>query len=198
MDRLKSDVLRKLQEAVSQDLVDEEVIPLLSSLNEIDGVVTTSSCSGRCQLITVPGTGDKLSSAVLGKWHGPVNVDDLLEAVSKWNGKGELHLLFQPLLLHIRTRDIGTAAKIRNLGQDAGLKFSTIRSIKLDGNGDPAPWGPVVELLGTERMEIPVDAIPKDRLKECLPGWVERGNRLMKRTKEHIPLLMELIGERFH
>ncbi len=197
MDRLKADVLRKLDEAVSRNLVDEEVIPLLFSLNRIDGVVTTSSCSGRYQLISVPRAGDKIGSEVIGKWHRPVESGEILEAVEGWNGEGELHLLVQPLLVHIRTKDIPTAARIRAVGQEAGLKFSTIRSVKLDRNGAPAKWGVMVELLGTERMEIPIDGIPMENLSVCMSLWVEKGNDLIRRTKERIPRLTELVDRDF-
>jgi len=193
MDRLKADVLRKLDEAVSRNLVDEDMIPLLFTLNRIDGAVTTSSCSGRYQLIGVPKAGDKIGSEVLGKWHRPVEPGEILEAVEGWSGKGELHLLVQPLLVHIRTRDIQTAAKMRAMGQEAGLKFSTIRSVKVARNGVLSKWGVVVELLGTERMEIPIDGIPLETLSVCMGPWIEKGNGLILRTKERIPRLIDMI-----
>ncbi len=196
MDRLKADVLSKLEGALNKGLVDEEVIDLLSSFNSIDGVVTTSSCSGRYQLISISAPGDKKGSEVIGKWHREVTVEELMDAIRKWDGSGELHLLVQPLLLHIRTKDISTASRIRTMGQEAGLKFSTIRSIKLDRNGSPAPWGMVVELLGTERMEIPIDGIPPVSLEACISDWVVKGNGLIRKTKGHIRVLSGLVDER--
>ena len=96
MDNLKKDVLRKLEDAVSRNLVDEEVMPLLSSFNYIDEVVTTSSCSGRYQLISVPRTGDKVSSDIVGKWHRTVHVEELLGAIDQWDGTGELSTRLRP------------------------------------------------------------------------------------------------------
>lgn len=188
MDRIKSAALRKLRQAVSQDLVDEEVIPLLFLLCDIDGLVTTSSCSGRVQLISTPSPGDKRGSRVIGKWHRKVHVKEVLDAVDSWNGRGELYLLVQPLLVHVRCRDLPSAARLRNLAQGAGLKSSTIRSVRLDGE-EPAEWGTVVEIMGTERMEVPIDGIDRVCLERCMEQWVTKGNRLLDRTKRNIPRL---------
>ncbi len=197
MDDIKSVTLNKLNEALSSGLVDEEVIPLLSILNSKEGLVTTSSCSGRYQLISVPRAGDKVGSNILGKWHRTVEVSELSEAVGSWDGDGELHLLVQPLLLHVRAIDIKTGAKLRNLAQDCGLKFSTIRSVKLGQRGEILPWGVVVEFLGTERMEIPLDGIDRSVIIDCLDPWVKRGNQLITKTKGHIKTLMNRLGNGF-
>ena len=58
--------------------------------------------------------------------------------------------------------------------------------IKLDAKGEVLPWGIMVEILGTERMEIPIDGIDEEALARCLGPWVEKGNELISRTKEHI------------
>jgi tRNA wybutosine-synthesizing protein 3 len=197
MDKIKSAVLGKLEEAVSNGLVDEELIPLLSLINSFNGMVTTSSCSGRYQLISLPMTGDKLGSKVVGKWHRTIEIGELVEAIDSWDGNGELHLLVQPLLIHIRTIDIKTGAKIRKIGQECGLKFTTIRSVKLDAEDEIPPWGVVVEMLGTERMEIPISGIDRRALSLCLGPWVEKGNELITRTKSHIGDLMGRLEEGF-
>ena len=193
MEDIRSAALKKLDEAASRGLVDEDVMPLLISLNSVDELVTTSSCSGRFQLISVPRTGDKLGSTILGKWHREVAEEEVLDAVDKWDGEGELHLLVQPLLVHVRARDIVSAARLRSLAHGCGLKFSTIRSIKIVDGGDIPPWGVVVEILGTERMEIPIDGIEREALLECIGPWVRRGNDLLKRTKSHIGELMQAL-----
>lgn len=195
MEDLKSGILKKLNKALSQGLVDEEVIPLLSILNSTEGLVTTSSCSGRYQLISVPRTGDKVRSDILGKWHRTIGTSELIGALDMWNGEGELHLLVQPLLVHVRAIDIATGARLRNTAQECGLKFSTIRSVKLDVKGNVLPWGVVVEFLGTERMEIPLDGIDRDVLERCLGPWVKRGNELITRTKGHIETLILRLKE---
>ncbi|MFW3146459.1 MAG: tRNA-wybutosine modification methyltransferase TYW3 [Thermoplasmatota archaeon] len=195
MDPYKQGVLAKLDEAVSQNLVDGDAVPLLFILNSIESIVTTSSCSGRFQVIEVPEAGDKQGSRVLGKWHRKVSTEEVMEAVEKWSGSGELHLLVQPLLIHARCRDIGTAVDLRNISQACGLKFSTIRSLKLGPDGEPAEWGAVVEILGTERMEVPMDGLRNVVMEECIRFWVDRGNVLLDRTKQHMTGLSEALSE---
>ncbi|MBN1390824.1 MAG: hypothetical protein JXA22_09325 [Candidatus Thermoplasmatota archaeon] len=193
MGDIRSETLRKLDEAASRGLVDEDVMPLLHSINTADDLVTTSSCSGRFQLISVPSTGDKAGSCIIGKWHRTVSEYELMQAIDSWDGRGELHLLVQPLLIHVRAKDIASGARLRNIAQECGLKFSTIRSVKLDPDGKVIPWGVVVEMLGTERMEVPLDGIERDTLFRCMGPWVRRGNELLIRTKEHIPRLIEAL-----
>ncbi|MGA1820881.1 MAG: tRNA-wybutosine modification methyltransferase TYW3 [Thermoplasmatota archaeon] len=195
MDDIKSSTLAKLDKAASSGLVDRDVMPLLSFINSIDPLVTTSSCSGRFQLISVPRTGDKLQSRIIGKWHRTVEEREIMEAMESWDGEGELHLLVQPLLVHVRARDIVSGARLRGIAQECGLKFSTIRSVKLDPRGEVPPWGVVVEIMGTERMEIPLDGIEREALLECIGPWVRRGNELITRTKGHIPELMDSLKE---
>ncbi|MGA1865936.1 MAG: tRNA-wybutosine modification methyltransferase TYW3 [Thermoplasmatota archaeon] len=197
MSDIRSETLRKLDEAASLGLVDEDIMPLLNSINSIDDLVTTSSCSGRFQLISVPRTGDKPGSCIIGKWHRTISKDEMMQAISGWDGEGELHLLVQPLLVHVRARDISYGAMLRSIAQESSLKFSTIRSVKLGSNGNLVPWGVVVEMLGTERMEVPIDGIDRDTLEKCMGPWVRRGNELIVRTKGHIPRLIEALERTF-
>jgi len=189
----RATTLASLNKAVAEGRVDIDVIPLLSSINQHPYWATTSSCSGRIQLLAPPVTGDKVGSRVLGKWHRPVESAEVMDAISSWDGQGELHLLVQPLLLHIRCRDLRSAARIRNMGQESGMKFSSIRSIRLNRDGEPIPWGITVELLGTERSEIHLHGLSDDVLRESIPVWIVHANALVSRTVEHIPELIEML-----
>ena len=192
---LKQEILNKLEDARSMDLVDEEVLPLLDAINSLEDAVTTSSCSGRVQLIQVPDLGDKLGSNILGKWHRTVSSEEVLEALEKWDGEGQVHLLVQPLLVHLRCRDLETAVRLRNFAQESGMKFSTIRSVKLGRNNEPLEFGIVVEFLGTERMEVPLQGKDRDLLPRIIPPLVEHGNELIARTKARIPEMTAAIGD---
>jgi len=191
--REKALILTELEDALQQGRVDTEVVPLLEAVNSLPDLVTTSSCAGRVQLISAPTLGDKLGSEVLGKWHGEVTAEQLASAYERWDGKGTLLLMAQPLLLHVRCRDLGSAVLLRNSAQASGLKFSTIRSLKLDQGGAPAEWGIVVECLGTERMEVPLTGLQKDAVLQCVGPWALHASMLMRRTKAHIgEMVLEL------
>ncbi len=176
-------------------LVDPEVVPLLEAINKLPCAVTTSSCSGRIMVISVPEPGDKLGSTVLGKWHRTVSSQEVLDALGKWDGSGQVHLLVQPLLLHIRCMDIVTASELRNLANGNGLKFSTIRSVRTDPSGRIPDWGVVVEFLGTERIEVPLHIFNRESLPFIIPPLVEHGNELIVRIKGRIPTLVSAILE---
>ncbi|MGA1822518.1 MAG: tRNA-wybutosine modification methyltransferase TYW3 [Thermoplasmatota archaeon] len=191
----KALTLASLKKAVDEGRVDEDIIPLLFTINSHPQWMTTSSCSGRIQLIAPPTAGDKVGSEVLGKWHGVAGSEEVLKSLGGWSGEGELHLLVQPLLLHIRCRDLPSAVGIRNIGQEAGLKFSSIRSIRLDRNGDPVEWGITVEILGTERAEIPLHGLDDDVIRRSLPFWLVHSNSLLSRTKEHIETMIDLVKD---
>lgn len=187
--------MASLKEALDEGRVDADVIPLLSSINIRPQWITTSSCSGRIQLIAPPSAGDKVGSVVLGKWHGTVGIEEVLRSLGKWDGTGELHLMVQPLLLHIRCLDLPSAVRIRNTGQEAGLKFSSIRSIRLDRDGNPINWGITVELLGTERAEIPLHGLSDGIIVESVPVWIPHANKLLNKTKEHIKTMIDLLED---
>lgn len=188
---LKERTLSSLRGAIEKGAVDEDIISLLESINRVDDLVTTSSCSGRIQLIGMPRPGDKLNSNVLGKWHRRVQEAELREALGKWDGEGMLFLMAQPLLLHMRTRDLRTAVRVRNKCQASGMKFSSIRSLKMS-RGSVEEWGTTVEVMGSERMEVPLHPLPDDTLSEAIGPFVGFANDLITRTRSHIPTLIDL------
>ncbi len=190
---LKDRTLSSLEAAIEKGAVDEEMIPLINAINRIDDLVTTSSCSGRIQLICMPRPGDKLNSNVLGKWHRRIEEGELEEALGKWDKEEMLFLMAQPLLLHIRARDLQAAVRVRNSCQGAGMKFSSIRSLKLSG-GSAKDWGTTVEVMGSERMEVPLHPLPDEILSETIGPLVGFANDLIIRTKSHIPVLIDLFS----
>jgi tRNA(Phe) wybutosine-synthesizing methylase Tyw3 len=115
-----------------------------------------------------------------------VTSDEILIAFDRWDGTGQVHLLVQPLLVHIRCRDIETAAFLRNLAHGAGLKFSTIRSIRISSSGEIPEWGTVVEFLGTERMEVPLHVFDRERIYEIISSLTGHINELLTRIKGRI------------
>lgn len=194
-DTIKADTMGALDRARTEGRLDPDIGPLLDALNALDGLVSTSSCSGRLQLIEVPEIGDKEGAVVLGKWHSVAPPEEVLQKAVRAGGSGQVLLMLQPLLLHIRCRDLSHAVKIWQTGQRAGLKFSTIRSVKLGPDGNPVPWGIVVELQGTERMEVPLRGSTDDDLRRLVPVWTEHANSLLVRTKGRMRALMELLLE---
>lgn len=185
-DGYKMRILDSLDNAKAAGEVDADIIPLLDRINSFDDWITTSSCSGRFQVISTATPGDKVGSRVLGKWHREVEKEEVLGAIGRWDSKGGLHLMVQPLLIHIRCLDIPSAVGLRNIGQGAGIKYCSIRSLKLDRYDRPTDWGITVEMMGTERAEIPLHGLDRGILNSSMGFWADYGNRLLLRTKGHI------------
>ena len=184
--------LSSLEEAVGEGRADPEVLPLLTLINSHDEYATTSSCAGRIQLIEVPKVGDKQGSIVHGKWHGPVSAEEVTRAIP--HRTDGLFLMAQPLLVHVRCRDLPSAVLLWRSAHEAGLKYTTFRSIQLDQDRAPSEWGTTVEIQGTERMEVPLSGIPPDVLGRCLTEWVRHANDLLNRTRARMSSLMDLLG----
>ena len=136
--------------------IDENVIEILKTINSSNDYYTTSSCAGRIQLISLPKLGDKVGSVVIGKWHDPVDYEILKTALAKWDGKNILMLLVQSPVIHVVCRNLNAASKIRNIGDASGFKYSTIRSIHTGEKNSEEQMNITVEILSTERMDIPL------------------------------------------
>jgi tRNA wybutosine-synthesizing protein 3 len=138
--------LLKLQEALEDHKVDTEVISLLERINTDERFVTTSSCSGRIVLLSLPRLGDKKQALFLGCWHHTPTTDDIKDAMKKYS-MGQLWLLAQPPIFHIAARDINSATLMLSIGIEAGFKLSGIKTLQNQC---------LVELLSTERLDMPI------------------------------------------
>lgn len=144
----KTSVINKLEICIRENKVDTDIIHILKLINSIDGYYTVSSCSGRLQIIELPNIGDKINSRVLGKWHHIPDKNEILDAIKGYSKNGYLFLMVQPPLIHISCANIKLAVMLRNTANASGFKYSNIRSI--------SPRNIVVEVIGCERMELPL------------------------------------------
>lgn len=152
----KSTEIEAFNIKLSQGAIDKNIIEILKIINSSEDYYTTSSCSGRIQLISLPKLGDKLGSKVLGKWHDPVDFEELDSSIKGWDGRDILMLLVQSPVIHLVCRNLKAASRIRNLGDASGFKYSTIRSIHKSETNDGEQMYIIVEILSTERMDIPL------------------------------------------
>jgi tRNA wybutosine-synthesizing protein 3 len=107
-------------------------------------------------LISLPKLGDKPGSVVLDKWHDPIDLEELESALETWDGKNILMLLVQSPVIHVVCRNLTAASKIRNIADGSGFKYSTIRSIHTSEDHTEEQMNITVEILSTERMDIPL------------------------------------------
>jgi len=200
----KERILEKLEDAKARGEVDPKVAPILDLMNKCPAYVTTSSCAGRLQLIQLRAPGDKKGSQVLGKWHEPTTTEEVWEQIQRWGGEHVLFLLQEPVIFHVSCASLEDAIRLRNIGDRAGLKHSTIRSVRVskedghkvcDGHFDPT-FSVTVELLGTERLEVPIG---KDSnilsSREHVDLIVELANGNLRKADEKLKRLEDALEE---
>ena len=165
---------------------DEEIVGIIEKINSFEGFFTTSSCSGRIVLISIPEIGAKRAAKFIGKWHRPpVSREEVQEAIKlKWREgiteEREIWLLSQSPILHVACRDLEKAKLLLKIAIESGFKYSSIKAIaNAEGNGKV-----IVEIVSTERMDVPLG---KDGVMFCSEGYMDfilsKANFMLERGK---------------
>ena len=155
-----------------QGFIDEDIKDLLKVLND-KGYATTSSCSGRIVLITKPG--EKGDAKWLFKSHDKADAYKIYELVQK---NSPVWLLQEPMILHVKAKDLDSAQKLLTIAKNSGLKISGITSIK----------NCTLEIRGTERIETLLD---KSCDKEYFSILVKEANIRLQKTKNKMARFMK-------
>ncbi|XRO75886.1 tRNA(Phe) 7-((3-amino-3-carboxypropyl)-4-demethylwyosine(37)-N(4))-methyltransferase Taw3 [Methanocaldococcus sp. 28A] len=144
----KKRTLMNLELAIREGLVDEEIIPILNKINELENYYTTSSCIGRVGIMEIPkDKNPKLYSRWLGKWHHYATYDEMFDAL-KERKEGYLVFVMNSPILHIACKDIDSAKKMLELAIHSGLKASSIKSV--------SEKRVIVEILTTYKVDAPI------------------------------------------
>lgn len=173
----KERYLSRLRNEISKGKVDEDIIDILNAINSIRDLYTTSSCSGRIQVAEVEYPWEKWNYKILGKWHRPVSVDEVLEALRK--GKGNVWLKVQPPMIHIAARTLTTALRVLEIARNSGFKHSGIQGIREDRV--------IVEILSLDKIEFPIMIKGRIIVKEGeLEGIVHLCNKILLKGKSRL------------
>ena len=173
----KEKALQKLATATADHKVDEKILPLLTILNRVEGIYTSSSCSGRIVLLQIPRIGDKKRAEFLGIWHGTISPSEITLAATKAT-QGLLWLLAQAPILHIGVQTSQLGDLLVKTAVSSGFKNSGIKS-----TGKKI----VLELSSTERLDAPIGR--DGRLfceKEYLHLLTEIANEVIERSQEKL------------
>ncbi|RLF70274.1 MAG: hypothetical protein DRN40_04935 [Thermoplasmata archaeon] len=189
--------LEELKKALTEGRVDNDAIPVLEALNSSPRYVTTSSCSGRIQLIEVEDLGRKERSNWVAKFHSWPGEEAILERVRGWRGRGYLILQCQSPIFHVRCRTLQDGVELVNLARECGFKYSSIRSVKLDSKGTAREFSAVVELLTPSRMDLPLGHggelfVDEATLRRLLPLFLRcfnKGKKALRRFTKSISQL---------
>ena len=178
--KAKREALESLFTAMGEGKVDGDITDLLLLINSINGVYTTSSCSGRIGIIEEPDLGAKPLARWLVKVHRPIEFEEAREAL-KNAGKGLIFLKSQPPILHVVAEDMEKAKRLHELGLASGFKYTTFKVVSKRY---------LVEINATEYLTAPLGRDGKVLVDdEYLRFAVELGNDMLKRSKGRLPRL---------
>ena len=183
-DEFKETTLQKLNESLKKGEVDEKVVSILDHINGYHSYITTSSCAGRIILLQLPEVGDKKKACFLGRWHDPITMDHIQVALSKYK-EGQLWFIAQSPIFHICCRSFEDADRLLKTGISSGFKNSGFKS------STPRI---IVELLSTERMDVPLAKQDfRFLVDEYLEFLVKMGNELLIRSQKKLDRLNQLV-----
>jgi len=174
-DSEKKSALEEYNGALKNQKIDSRVIPILNIINNHKNYYSTSSCSGRILLLALSSPGAKDESIILDKWHNEIKLEELKARISTWVDYRYLYFFAQSPIFHIIAKNLKAAVILRNLGDSAGFKYSSIRSIRPIKHAKPGKQLKsienedieteltnsseariTVELLSTERLNVPL------------------------------------------
>ncbi len=126
-DELRNNTLHRLYRDLEFELVDDELIELLQSLNKNPNIYTTSSCAGRISLgCNNVSWEDKKSTRIPFKSHKPISVNDVLGIIERIECKWMWLKVSYPLL-DIAVKDLEDGLRLVDAARKAGFKYSGIQ-----------------------------------------------------------------------
>ena len=181
----KAKAMEKLEEAKSEDLVDEGVIEVLNAFNSHPDIFTTSCCAGRLQLIVLPDIGRKDSVELRKTWHSPVEFEEVKEALDNLDipPNSIVILQGQSPIFHVSCRTMELAQKFRGIVHSQGWKYSSL----ITGNEDK--WG--VEVLSASRIDNLLfrDGVIDPPNDERLKFIIEEANKILVKAQSRLEAL---------
>ncbi|WP_457750703.1 tRNA(Phe) 7-((3-amino-3-carboxypropyl)-4-demethylwyosine(37)-N(4))-methyltransferase Taw3 [Thermococcus sp.] len=178
--KAKREALTSLFTAMREGKVDGDIIDLLLLINSIQGIYTTSSCSGRIGIIEEPALGAKPLSRWLIKVHREMTFEEAKKALQNAS-EGLIFLKSQPPIFHIVAEDLEKAKRVHELGLASGFKYTTFKVISKRY---------LVEINATEYLTAPLGRDGKILIDdEYLRFAVDLGNEMLKRSKGRLPRL---------
>lgn len=170
--------------------IDLKIKKLAAKINSLNDFFTTSSCSGRFLVFTLPESNKKNEVQYLFCSHKKIKYSAINKIIKKLP-KDDVWLKVQPVILHIACENINNATKLLNIARDIGFRRSGIISI---GKSKI-----ILELVSTEKIEAIVSKNGKLVIDEdYFKVLVEEGNRKLERTWKKIDKLYIALANSFY
>jgi tRNA wybutosine-synthesizing protein 3 len=174
----KQDTLARKDKSDEQQ-VDKKIRSLCKKINNNKNYYTLSSCAGR--VILVKNKKEKSRGAFIFKSHNTISYKEIKKALSSIKYNSLVYFKQEAAILHVSCKDLDSAQSLLNKAIYSGFKHSGIISTNNKI---------VLELLSTERIELPV--MNKGKLlvsDKYLHLLVSESNRKLERTWKKIEAL---------
>ncbi|MCE4612316.1 MAG: hypothetical protein F7C07_00580 [Desulfurococcales archaeon] len=142
-------VIREILEDSIIGYLDPGILELLLRINSVEGLATTSSCTGRITIIEGEKHWDRSASRIVYKTHTEASVEKLSRILE--GPFDNLWLKVSGPILHLRTVSLECAQHVLGKARLHGFKHSGIASVKLEEVG-----GIVVELMSSIDVAAPL------------------------------------------
>ncbi len=180
----KADFLSKTDKSKKGN-IDKGALKLVNIINSKADYYTTSSCAGRIVLLEKFSKNKNECRWLLVK-HSKVSAKEILAISESYNKKNDVWFKQEPLILHVRCKDLSAAQKFleiaRKVFKRAGIISLNQRKI-------------MIEVIGNERIETIVAnrniTIDKNYLEEL----VEYANKNFSENKKKIERLITSIAK---
>ncbi|MFP3298227.1 MAG: hypothetical protein RXO22_04015 [Thermocladium sp.] len=144
----KKSFMERLAREAEMGRVDFDLIDVLNGINSLPNYYTTSSCSGRIMIAKAERLGFAKSNnlfSFVAKWHRPITVNEVSSILM---GLSNAWLMVRSAIFHVVARSMEDAELLLRLARMAGFKHSGISTVR--------DWGYLVELLGEDRLDVPL------------------------------------------
>lgn len=175
----KEKAMDKLNYAIKNNLVDNEIMYIVNKINKLDNYYTTSSCIGRCGIMEFPkDKNPKINSKWTGKWHHYASKEDLLEGIKNLSDSYHMAVfVMNSPILHVACKNSEYAKKLLDLAIHTGLKASSVKSISKNRY--------IVEILTTYKIDTPIGYNGKLMVNfDYLHFLLNVGNEKLKKSRE--------------
>jgi len=173
--------------------IDAKIKRLVNRINSLGEFFTTSSCSGRIMLFTLPKSNKKNEVQYLFTSHTKIKYNEInnilrmiIKKIKLKKIKNDVWLRIDGAILHVASNNMESARKLLNAARDIGFRRSGI--ISLGKNRV------TMELVSTENIEAIVSK--KGRLvigEDYLRVLIKEGNAKLDKTWEKTKKLYDML-----
>lgn len=180
----------KLHDRSDKGSVDERMKPLIDTINYTDDYYTTSSCSGRIIVISIPKNSAKKDAEFIYRTHDEARSNEVNSVINKLlnhDFNGSVWYRQEPAIIHVAARTLELASEFLRIARIIGFKRCGLFEIKKRF---------VMELVSTERIDT---ILMKDGKKlvsdEYLDVLVDESNKHLKKTWAKTSKLLEAVKQ---